>query len=105
MIGVIATIEVAEGRREELLRAYQKLVPLIRANEPGCIEYLPMIDRPTDLGNQQPLRPNTIIVIEKWKDMDAFLAHLNAPHVVAFRAETAAIRRSVTLQVLEPLLK
>ncbi|HAB11390.1 MAG TPA: antibiotic biosynthesis monooxygenase, partial [Planctomycetaceae bacterium] len=40
MIFVLATIELAEGRRDDFLAAFQQVVPLVRAEE-GCLEYGP----------------------------------------------------------------
>ena len=41
MIVVIATIETAPGRRNDLLAIFRGLVPKVHA-EQGCLEYTPM---------------------------------------------------------------
>jgi len=38
MIHVIATIELAEGKRQAFLAEFRKLVPLVKA-EAGCLAY------------------------------------------------------------------
>jgi quinol monooxygenase YgiN len=96
MICVIATIETAPGRREDLLAVFQKLVPQVLA-EKGCIEYVPMIDVPCDLTTP---RPNVVTMVEKWESLEALRAHLAAPHMSEFRRQTADLRLSLSLQVL-----
>ena len=58
MIHVLATIEVAPGRREEFLAAFQELVPDVRA-EKGCLEYGPAIDLATTVGGSPSPRPGS----------------------------------------------
>ncbi|HXZ37664.1 MAG TPA: antibiotic biosynthesis monooxygenase family protein, partial [Thermodesulfobacteriota bacterium] len=43
MIYVVATIELAEGKRDDFLKRVRQLVPEVRA-EKGCVEYGPAID-------------------------------------------------------------
>ncbi len=52
MIYVIATIEVAEGKRDAFLAEFHKLVPKVHA-EAGCLEYGPTVDVPTGPAPQQ----------------------------------------------------
>ena len=101
MIHVIATIEVAPGKRAEFLEQFHWVVPLVRAEE-GCIEYGPAVDLPTGLGVQVPLRPDTVIVLEKWSSLGALQAHSAAPHMAEYRVRVKDLAQSVSLQVLEP---
>ena len=101
MICVIAAIEVAEGRREEFLNIFRKVVPTVRA-EAGCLEYGPMVDTPTGIPGQQPVRPNTVTVVEKWQSPAALEAHLATPHMRQFFAATEGLRTGLVLEVLEP---
>jgi quinol monooxygenase YgiN len=101
MIHVIATIEVAPGRRGDFLEAFHRLVPLV-LNEEGCIQYGPAIDTVTDISAQGPVRENVVVVVEQWKSLTALKAHLAAPHMAAYRNQVAEIVKSMTLQVLEP---
>ena len=101
MICVIAAIDVAEGRRDEFLAVFHKLVPTVRA-ESGCLEYGPMLDAPTGIPGQQPVRPNTVIVLEKWQSPAALEAHLASPHMQKFFAETEGLRTGLVLQILQP---
>ena len=55
MIHVIATIQIAAGRRADFLREFQQLVPFVRAEE-GCIEYGPAIDLDAGIAGQPAAR-------------------------------------------------
>ncbi len=48
MIHVIATIELNPGAREEFLKHFHALVPLVH-QEAGCLEYGPTVDAATDI--------------------------------------------------------
>ncbi len=78
MICVIATIEVAAGRREELLALFQGVMPKVRA-EQGCIDYGAMIDVRSSLAAQGPVRDNAVIIVERWESLAALQAHSEDP--------------------------
>lgn len=99
MIHVIADIEVHPGRMSELLEVYRDFVPQVRA-EKGCLAYVPARDIDTDLPNQNS-DPDRITVVECWADMDAFRAHLTAPHMLAYRERVKDIVAGVTVRVLD----
>ena len=101
MIHVIATIEVQDGKRDELLAAFRELVPAVR-QEDGCLDYGPAIDLTTTLEAQPPVRTNVVTVVERWESMDALEAHLIAPHMLAYRAKVKDIVKTIALHVLEP---
>jgi quinol monooxygenase YgiN len=101
MICVIATIEVAEGRRQDFLAEFHKVVPDVLA-EKGCLEYAPMVDVPTGIGAQSPARPNAITVVEKWQGIEALETHLVAPHMVRYRKAVKDLVRAVSLKILAP---
>lgn len=101
MLCVLATIEVAEGRRDEFLHVFRQLVPKVRA-EVGCIEYGPMIDLPTSLPAQPPIRHNTVVIVEKWESVEALETHLMAPHMLDYRKSVKDLVRDMSLQILSP---
>ena len=101
MIHVLATIDLAPGKRDAFLTEFRRLVPTVRA-EQGCLEYGPAIDVEPALPMQGPPRPDTVIVIEKWADVDALKAHLSAPHMTAYRERVKDLVQRVELQVLQP---
>jgi quinol monooxygenase YgiN len=100
VIHVIATIEVAEGKRNDFLKIVHKVVPKIRAEE-GCLEYGPTIEIPTGFKAQIPVRENVVTMVEKWADLKALEAHLSAPHMIAYREEVKGVVVSTKLQVLQ----
>jgi quinol monooxygenase YgiN len=101
MIFVIATIELADGKREAFLKAFHDNVPNVLA-EDGCLEYTPAADVATDIAAQPAPRENVVTVIEKWRDLAALQAHLAAPHMAAYREQVKEMVRGATLHVLEP---
>ena len=101
MIHVIATVNVAAGKRDAFLAEFRRVVPLVRA-EKGCIEYGPTIDVATTLTVQGPPRENTAVIIEKWRDIESLEAHLIAPHMLEYRQRVKELVASVSLQILCP---
>lgn len=101
MVHVIATIEIAPGKRDAFLAEFRKLMPKVHA-EKGCIEYGPAIDVASGIAVQDAVRENTVLVIEKWSDLPALKAHLAAPHMTDYREAVKDFVRGVKLQVLSP---
>jgi quinol monooxygenase YgiN len=101
MIHVIATIEVREGKREAFLAEFRRVVPHVHA-EAGCQEYGPTVDVPTGLPAQGPLRENVVTIVEKWRDLDALRAHMQAPHMQEYRGRVKELVAGVRLQILQP---
>jgi quinol monooxygenase YgiN len=101
MVHVLATVEVAAGRRDEFLAEFRKVMPLVRA-EPGCLEYAPAVDAASGIAAQNSPRENTVVIIEKWESLAALQAHLDAPHMHEYRSRVKEMVKSVTLQILEP---
>ncbi len=101
MIYVLATIEVAPGKREAFLEAFRQLVPKVRA-EVGCLEYVLTVDVDTNISAQGEARPNVVTVIERWESIDALQDHLIAPHMLEFRAQVKEITVGTSLQIVTP---
>ena len=76
-------------------------MPKVRA-EDGCIEYGPTVDAETKIAAQIARRPNTVTIVEKWRDLPAPEAHLAAPHMTPYRATVKPWVVSTQLQILEP---
>ena len=101
MIHVIATVTLAPGTRAQFLDVFNANVPAVHA-EDGCIEYGAAIDAPTDVAVQAPVRPDVVMVVEKWRDVAALKVHAAAPHMVAFRVKAKDWIQSTSLQILDP---
>ena len=101
MILVIASVEVEEGYREDFLKEINRIVPLVRA-EPGCLEYGPAIDLPTDIAAKLPPRGDVVTIVEKWESVSHLKAHLASPHMATYRERVKRIVSRAALQVLQP---
>jgi len=67
VVTIIATVEIKEGKMEEAKEVLKEIAKSVLANEPGTLEYTPHTVR-----NEE----NTIIFVEKYKDVDAMKAHM-----------------------------
>jgi quinol monooxygenase YgiN len=101
MLHVIATIDLKPGMREAFLKEFAVLMPKVRA-EKGCLQYEPSIDVATGLAAQPTVRPDSVVVIEKWADLGALHAHMNAPHMAEYRGKVKDILVGLTLHVTQP---
>ena len=101
VIHVIATVELVEGKRADFLKAFKAIKRRVLA-ERGCREYGAAVDLPTQIPGQQPVRAQTVVVIEEWASVAALERHLQAPHMLAFFAQIGPFSKSVRIQVLEP---
>lgn len=102
MIHVIATVETAPGKRDDVLAAFRLIIPTVLA-EDGCIEYGTAVDVASGSMAQPPLRPDVVTVVEKWRDVAALQAHSVAPHMGEHRQRTTGLVTKVTILVLEPV--
>jgi quinol monooxygenase YgiN len=101
MVHVIAIVTAKPGQRATILEAIRANLAAVRA-ERGCIEYGPAIDT-EDVGPfQAKLGPDTIVVIEKWADVEALRAHAAAPHMAAYAAKVKDLIASRAIHVLSP---
>ena len=101
MIHVLATIELVPGKRDAFLAEFHQIVPAVLA-ERGCLAYGPTIDAATDIAAQGPPRPDTVVIVERWEDLECLKAHLVAPHMVAYRPKVKPLIARSQLQILEP---
>ena len=102
MIHVLATIQLAAGRRADFLAEFDKLVPQVHA-ERGCLEYGPAIDLATPIAASAAVREDTVVVVEKWESVQALRDHLAAPHMERYREVVKDWVVSVEIRVLEPV--
>ena len=101
MIYVIATIDLKEGCKGAFLDIFHRNIPNVKA-EKGCIIYEPTVDLDSGLPIQIGMREEVVTIVEAWENLDALQAHLNMPHMAAYREEVKDLVNQVSLQVLQP---
>jgi quinol monooxygenase YgiN len=102
MIHVVAEILLRPGARDAFVAEFQRLTPLVRA-EDGCIEYQGALEVRTGIAAQAPVREDVLTVVEKWRDEAALAAHLDAPHMHDHRERSHDLAAGVTVRVLRSL--
>lgn len=99
MIHVVASISLKSGQLAAFAELFKANVPAVLAEE-GCIEYTPAWDTASGIEGQD-LDGDRLMVIEKWESLDHLKAHLEAPHMLAFRENAGHLVDSVELKILE----
>jgi quinol monooxygenase YgiN len=79
MIVINVAVETNPGAVAALKDAIATMEKASRA-EPGCIEYV----FAAEINN-----PNSIRIVEHWRDIDALKTHFTLPHMAAFREAMA----------------
>jgi len=74
---VLPSFDVAADRLDAFLAAARADAEASLANEPGCLQFDVCADRSTD--------PAKVVFYEVYTDREAFLQHLETPHLAAFR--------------------
>ncbi len=72
MIVVVAKIKAKAGEEEKVEKALRDVLPKVREEE-GTLHYTL---------NRTQIDPSTFMVLEKYKDMDAFMAHSSTPYLM-----------------------
>ena len=90
----IAEIEVNEGYLEEYLAAAHNVGTKSMEIEPGVICIFPM---------QVKDSPNTIRILEIYRNEEAYQAHLQTPHFLEYKQGTLHMVKSLQLVATEPL--
>ncbi len=100
MIHVIASIRVKPACLTEFLTIFKANVPHVLA-EDGCLAYAPTMDVDAELPPQQ-LDAEIVTIIESWESLEALRAHLQAPHMLAYKQQVSDMVLDVSLKVLKP---
>lgn len=80
MITVIAKIPIKEGKMDQALAEFKVLMAEV-AREEGTVLYSL---------NSEKARPDTLVVVEQYRDKDAFNFHSSTPHFKEFFTRSAA---------------
>ena len=94
LITRIAEIEVNEGYLEEYLAAAHNVGTKSVESEEGVICIFPM---------QVKDSPNTIRILEIYRNEEAYQAHLQTPHFLEYKQGTLHMVKSLQLVATEPL--
>jgi quinol monooxygenase YgiN len=78
---VLPEFHVAPGNLEAFLAAARADAEASFADEPGCLQFDVIVDRSTS--------PARVMFYEVYADRAAFDAHLETPHLAAFRVALA----------------
>jgi len=81
MLSVIAKLPIKEGKMEEIIQAFKELMVQV-AKEEGTVAYTI---------NRSQATPNTLVVMERYKDKSALDAHSSSPHFKAFLPKSGAL--------------
>ena len=80
MITVIVKLPIKEGKMDEVLAEFKVFMAEV-AKEEGAVLYSL---------NSEKAKPNTLVVVEQYKDKDAFNFHSSTPHFKEFFTKSAA---------------
>jgi (4S)-4-hydroxy-5-phosphonooxypentane-2,3-dione isomerase len=80
MITVIAKLPIVEGKMDEALGEFKRLISKV-AKEEGTVFYSLNIEKSN---------PNILVMVEQYKDKDAFDFHSSTPHIKEFIAKTVS---------------
>jgi quinol monooxygenase YgiN len=81
-VRLLVTITVQPGLRDQQIAAFDRLAPLVRAEE-GCLRY----ELLAVAGD-----PERFVIDEEWESRTALAAHSAAEHMLAASAANAAFR-------------
>ena len=77
MIAIIAKMPIKEEKLNEAIEAFKELMTEV-AKEEGTLSYTLNVSK---------AEPNTLVVMERYKDKEALGAHSSTPHFKAFGAK------------------
>jgi len=98
MIHVLASIQVKPGQKASFLNFFKANIPNV-LQEKGCVEYNPTFDIDAQIP-RQVLSDNAVTIIEKWESLEDLKAHLQAPHMLAYRDQVKDLVEGSSLKVL-----
>lgn len=81
MIGVIAKLPIKDGYVEQVISVFKELMVHV-AKEEGCLYYTLNVEKK---------QPNTLIVMERYRDKEALQVHSQTPHFQEFFAKIGGL--------------
>ncbi len=95
MVAIIAKMKLKEGNVDEAIKLFEAVVPKVREEE-GTLAYGICRDK---------ANPNVLVVIERYRDMEAIQAHSSSAHFKEFsRAIGPILDGKPEISVLEEVV-
>lgn len=66
MIAMVVKLPIQEGKVDEFIELFKKLIEAVGENEEGNLLYSV---------SKNPAEPNSVVIMERYKDQDALTAH------------------------------
>jgi len=102
VITIVAVITARPGKRAEVIAAFRGYFSTVSA-EDGCVEYTPLVDTEGISSKfQTPIGADTLMVVEKWSDIEALKTHAVAATTAAFTARIDELAVTRVIHVLSP---
>jgi quinol monooxygenase YgiN len=83
MVTLIARLPIVEGKMDEALAAFKTLRPEV-AKEEGTVLYSLNVEKAD---------PNTLVVVEQYRDKDSLKFHSSTPYLKEFFEKSASFTR------------
>jgi quinol monooxygenase YgiN len=81
MIGVVAKLKIKEGQTEKAIEMFKELMANV-AKEEGTLMYTL---------NREKSDPNTLVIMERYKDDAALAAHSSSPYFKEFSKKSGGL--------------
>ncbi|MDD9908414.1 MAG: putative quinol monooxygenase [Ahrensia sp.] len=92
MIYIIATLSIKPGTFDQVMALATPCIEATR-KEDGCLSY----DLHRSVNDE-----NTLVFVERWRDMDAIKAHFVEPHLVAWRDGAEGLIADKKIEIITP---
>ncbi|NWO10557.1 antibiotic biosynthesis monooxygenase [Chromohalobacter salexigens] len=89
---VIAEFEVTTARLDEFLASAREDAIRSLADEPGCLQF--------DINVDEASPSSRVVFYEVYRSREAFDAHLETPHLAAFRDSLTLVERELPVRFL-----
>ncbi len=92
MIYVVATLTIKPGSLDDVMAAVRPCIEATRQEE-GCLSY--------DI-HQSLTQDDTLVYVERWRDMDAIRAHFEMGHMATMRKAVADHITGTKIEIITP---
>ncbi len=99
MLYLLAHLQVTSGHKHQVLESLTQL-RAATLNEPGCIQYELLEDKPIQLERRDALPDNLIMISEIWRSETDLHRHLEKEYMQVFQEQTSDWIAEVRLNTL-----